>query len=442
MTYTPNRDDIGRFDFGDSRRDDAGQVLNEPTIELPDDVMRVVHGLRSDGLRPMLVGGSVRDALSGATPKDIDFEVYPLDGKSFDVDKLSVSARRFGRVDEVGKSFGVLKMRVGDTDLDLSLPRRDSKSGEGHRGFNISTDTSMTFEEAASRRDFTINAMMYDPATGEFVDPHNGRADWDSRTLRAVSDAFDEDPLRVMRGMQFASRFGMHMDDATITRCRRLRREAKTLPVERMRVEWEKWATKSTEPSAGLRVLHQTGWSSVVPGMSKMAGDERLHDEVDRVAQDSDEHKLDRRVMLGATLARRMTREDAVAFLDQSIEGVRAQRRAFDLSRSATLPLDDADLRLAAHGPVTLRERAVSHDARRGVLNRAIDLGVADRPEPDLLNGNDIMDVTGRKPGPWLKDVLTVAREAQARREFDSRGESIEWLRASTQPLGLPNSSH
>lgn len=392
-------------------------------IDLPTDAVRLVDRLRSDGMTAVLVGGSVRDSFDGRTPKDLDFEVYHAT-----VDDVAVSARKLGKVDEVGKAFGVLKMTLPDgTDIDLSVPRRENKVGAGHRGFEVSTDAGMTIEEASARRDFTINTLSYDPELGVLIDPHGGKGDLDNKVLRHVSDAFDEDPLRVMRGMQFASRFGMRMAPETAERCRSLMGEAATLPVERMRTEWEKWATKSRKPSAGLDVLRQTGWSDVIAGAAGLGADDNRR--VDAMRRVLDRHpQADAAVMMPATLAVSMSDADARKFLNQAIEGTKGQTKAFHLSRSSVPQRDDASLREAARGPVTLREVAVFHNDDR-LLAKAETLGIADGPEPDWASGDDILATTGRKPGPWVGEVVSRLRQAQARRVFHDRESALAWLR-------------
>src|SRR5712692_9969835 len=167
-------------------------------IHLPPALDAAVRALAAQGYRAVVVGGAVRDALLGLRPKDFDFEVYGIA-----YDKLAGLLVHLGRIDLVGKSFGVVKLASGGASYDFSVPRRDNKIGLHHRDFRATFDENITPREAASRRDFTINAMAWDPLTGEVLDFFHGREDLKSRTLRATSEAFAEDPLRVLRGMQF-----------------------------------------------------------------------------------------------------------------------------------------------------------------------------------------------------------------------------------------------
>jgi tRNA nucleotidyltransferase (CCA-adding enzyme) len=224
---------------------------------------RIVRQLDAAGFRALIVGGAVRDALLGLDPKDFDIEVY---GVSYD--QLAQILSRHGRVDLVGKSFGVVKLEGHD----FSVPRRDSKTGAHHRDFLAEFDPSITPRQAASRRDFTINAMAFGPVSGELLDFFGGRDDLQNRVLRATSDAFSEDPLRVLRGMQFACRFDLQLDSATARMARGISEQYSTIATERVAEEFNKWALKSTRPGLIGPYLLQTGWISHFPEIERLRG--------------------------------------------------------------------------------------------------------------------------------------------------------------------------
>ncbi|MBV8879919.1 MAG: hypothetical protein JO332_08155 [Planctomycetaceae bacterium] len=208
-------------------------------------VLEIARAVQSAGGRAYLVGGLVRDRILGLNhdARDIDLEVYRLDGPA-----LRSLLERFGRVNAVGEAFTVYK--IGD--IDVSIPRRDSKTGAGHRGFTVTGDPTMSEAEAARRRDFTINAMLCDPLTGEVVDPHGGLDDLRAGRLRAVDPAtFVEDSLRVLRAMQFAARFEFAVEPATAALCRRI--PLHDLPSERIWGEVEKLLLRARRPSIGLQ---------------------------------------------------------------------------------------------------------------------------------------------------------------------------------------------
>ncbi|HRI80882.1 MAG TPA: polynucleotide adenylyltransferase [Opitutaceae bacterium] len=235
-------------------------------MNLPDHLHQVLEAVRRIG-RPRLVGGGVRDWLLGLPCQDFDIEVAGVDFET-----LHRALAPYGATDVVGRSFGVIKLRHGQHEYDFSLPRRESKTGAGHRGFAIAPDPALTDADAASRRDFTINAIAYDPFSDAIIDPHGGRADLQAGILRHTSDAFTEDPLRVLRAMQFAARFDFALAPETAALCRGIADSYSELPVERVWAEWEKWAAKAIKPSRGLTVLEETGWLRHFPEIAALRG--------------------------------------------------------------------------------------------------------------------------------------------------------------------------
>lgn len=215
-----------------------------------------------------LVGGCVRDALLGHPCKDFDIEVFGLS-----YEQLVNALSRWGRTDLVGRSFGVVKLTVtGNGTFDFTIPRRDSKIAPGHKGFTVEFDLALTPKEAASRRDFTINSMMYDPRTKQLLDFFDGASDLKNKILRHTSSAFTEDPLRVLRGMQFAARFDLETAPETMALCRQIKSSHGELAVERVREEWFKWAEKSVCPSRGLKFLAETEWIEHFPEIKALMG--------------------------------------------------------------------------------------------------------------------------------------------------------------------------
>src|SRR5262245_131115 len=187
-------------------------------LKMPAGVRTLTEAIRAAGGRPYVVGGAVRDALLRRPSKDLDVEVFGLSGEA-----LQACLAALGAVDPVGQSFTVYKvsgLKGVDGAVDVSLPRRDSKVGPGHRGIAVAGDPNLSREEAARRRDFTINAVSVDPFTGEVFDPFDGRRDLENRSLRAVDAAtFGEDPLRALRAVQFAARFEVSVDPDTARLC-------------------------------------------------------------------------------------------------------------------------------------------------------------------------------------------------------------------------------
>lgn len=231
--------------------------------ELQEACMSIAKEVNKGGGRALLVGGCVRDALLGLVPKDADIEVFGIEP-----DNLEKILNRKFDVIQIGKAFGVLKVK--GLEIDVSIPRRESKMGVGHKGFKIEGDPRLSFEDAASRRDFTINAISWDPLTGEYIDPFNGRRDLEDGILRHVSDKFGEDPLRVLRAMQIAARFELKVDPETVQICRGI--EPENLPKERIFGEWKKLITRGMKPSIGLNFLKDCGWIRYYPELEALIG--------------------------------------------------------------------------------------------------------------------------------------------------------------------------
>ena len=169
-------------------------------------------------------------------------------------DTLVATLSGLGKVDLVGKSFGVAKFTKGGYEVDFSLPRSELKTASGHRGFDVVPDPDLDPEKAALRRDFTINAISYDWKGQKIFDPLGGVEDLDHRRLKHSSAAFTEDPLRVLRGFQFCARFELEPSPETVELCRSIQTSYSELPVERVWMEWEKWATRSRKPGLGIKV--------------------------------------------------------------------------------------------------------------------------------------------------------------------------------------------
>lgn len=243
------------------------QIIEGYTLEVPDEVTAICKKIRGLGGRAFLVGGCVRDSvinheIDGADlhPKDFDLEVYGLEPDLLQ----AVLGSRFGTIDSVGKAFGVLKASIDSWEepLDFAIPRRESNTGVGHKDFAITGDPTMTIAEAAKRRDLTLNSLAYDPLTSQVFDAFGGVEDIKNRQIDITDErTFIEDPLRVMRVMQFAARFDFAVTDQTRTLCRTMvdRGDLDSLPRERVTDELRKLLSKSPKPSVGLQLAREIG---------------------------------------------------------------------------------------------------------------------------------------------------------------------------------------
>lgn len=238
-------------------------AVSDLLAAVPAEVQAVGARLRQAGAsRVLLVGGAVIDLLQGHGVKDWDLEVYGLS-----MERLLAVSRLMGQADDVGKSFGIVKLRLpSGLDLDLNVPRRDSKTGAGHRDFAVTVDPRMSVTEAARRRDFTINAMGIDLASGALVDPFGGLADLQRGILRATDpELFKDDPLRALRAMQLIARKVDTIDPQTLQILRSMADEHPHLPRERILEEWRKLLLKGSKPSRGLQLLKDSGWIKHYP---------------------------------------------------------------------------------------------------------------------------------------------------------------------------------
>lgn len=401
------------------------------TMALPDGVPETLAALRECG-DPLIVGGAVRDALKGASSKDTDIEVY---GTTMDDLVKTLRGQGFA-VDEVGRAFGVLKVskRGVVRDLDVSVPRRDNAVGAGHRGFEVDTESPLTVTEAAARRDFTINALSYAPEFGAVIDPFNGTKDLKNGTLRHVSEAFSEDPLRVLRGFQFAGRFDMTLDPRTASLCRELRPRFEELAVERVREEWAKFYTKSRDHAAGVRALQAAGWDDIAPGLRDALRVPSVLPSLHNVAFVRPE---DRAAVGAAVIAAHVPDEERKGFLRTTMVTKESARAAADLAAMDPYELGSAyarkttAARLHRRGFTFARYREfaeVTEDtAALRVAEAATTEFICDGPEPPLLQGRDVLPFVSRKPGPWLGELVAESLDRQYRGEFADKDAAVAW---------------
>jgi len=233
-------------------------LLRRPGLE---PALAVMEEMRRRGGRPLLVGGFVRDLLlTGEPPRgDLDVEVQGLSAPETE----RIIREAGGRVQ--GRSFAVFAL----AGVEFALPRRERPTGPGHRDFLVEADPHMPYAEAAARRDLTMNAMALDPWEGRLLDPWGGRIDLAAGILRHTSPRFAEDPLRVLRVMQFAGRFGFAPAPGLIALCRTM--SLANLPRERLWEEWKKLLLQGTRPSLGLRFLRRCGALSFFPELQALA---------------------------------------------------------------------------------------------------------------------------------------------------------------------------
>lgn len=452
-------------------------------MELPAELRQVL--LQTGELRQAyLVGGCVRDALLGIPVTDYDIEVFGLP-----YEELARALSRWGKTDLVGRSFGVVKLSLPSGSVyDFTIPRRDSKVAPGHRGFQISFDPVLEPREAAARRDFTINSLMYDLREERLLDFFGGAEDLQNKVLRHTSEAFPEDPLRVLRGMQFCARFNLTPAAETIELARSIKGSYHELALERVREEWFKWAAKSVTPSLGLKYLCQTEWVEHFPEINALRGvpqDPEWHPEGDVFTHTC--HCCD--ALAGLERWQQADPQTRIVFMlavlchDFGKTTTTHEALRGGVVRIVSPGHEEASLKLTEdflgriNAPNIIRERAlplvVNHMvhyqnnsdrairrlAKRleperisslvtimmadsmgrpprprvvpaGVLElerRAIELAVQERPPAPILQGRHLIEA-GLEPGPQFGEVLHAAYEAQLGGEFQELSEGKRWL--------------
>jgi tRNA nucleotidyltransferase (CCA-adding enzyme) len=466
------------------RQPDPGRLAPENAAQ----VEAVARTIADAGGRAWLVGGTVRDCALELPVRDLDLEVFGLPAAD-----LRQALEHKYTLDLVGASFGILKLK--NAPIDIGLPRREVKAGEGHQGFLIDSDPDLPLDDAAARRDFTINAMYLDPLTGELADPWNGLEDLRRQILRHTSPAFVEDPLRVLRGMQLAARFDLHPAPETVALCRTIGLEG--LAVERIFTEWSKLITMGAAPSRGLRFLKEAGWLVHFPELAALPGvaqDPRWHPEgdvwthtlhcMDAFAEDRLGDEREDLIVGLAVLCHDFGKPSTT---QQSADGrIRAlghEQQSVPLAREflmrlgagprlieEVLPLvaehmcpltlfdagasDAAVRRLSVRvGRIDRLVRVARADDRgrpplpdegfpagRWLQEKAAQLDVTDGAPAPLIQGRHLMAL-GQKPGKEFKGILSELYEAQLAGEFTSEQEGVELARALLAKTQNPGSS-
>ena len=449
---------------------------------MPLDLAReIAVAARTAGGRALIVGGWVRDRLRGHPSKDLDLEVFGIPQ-----DRLAPLLASFGRVEAVGQSFPVYKVIAqGEGEfIDVALPRRESKSGRGHKGFEVVGDPAMSIEDAARRRDFTVNSIAWDPLTDTYEDPFDGRADLDRRLLRAVDPTtFGDDSLRVLRAVQFAARFEFALDADTAALCRRIPLD--DLPSERIWGELEKLLLAAERPSVGFALSLDLGVvDRLLPELKPLVGCEQepewhpegdvwthtllVIDKARELNADLDRPRLIA-LMLGAVChdlgkpattavidgrIRSLNHEEAgvaptLSLLDRlnihTIDGFDVRTQVVGLVAHHLKPGmlckaaqvgDRAFRRLAQKVDLELLARVARADClgRTGdfdcsamdwFIDRARALGVEHHPPAPLLMGRHLLAL-GLSPGPKVGEILQVVYERQLDGEVRSVEDAID----------------
>ena len=405
-------------------------------LPLVSSVLDTIAGL--EGI-PIIVGGAIRDWIMGLPCDDIDVEIFNIDS----VEHLQFLLKPLGRLELVGRVFGVCRYRSPDGTVDFTMPRREHKIREGHTGFDIDLDPGLSFKEAALRRDFTMNAIGLDWLTNRVLDPYNGIADIRAQRIRHVGSQFPEDPLRVLRVVQFAARLNFTVDADTLALCRTIPLGA--LSSARILEEFTKLFSKSKSPSVGIALLEPLGVLAQWPELRHYHSSSELWGRgsaaVDQMAR---QLKPGRSVglMVAAWLYHSQFIPShapvAMTFLNRIMESKRQKNGILNLI-SATKALvsvdkkmpDDSQLREAStvtqlRHVVALISALFPNNPQlvRYIHARSTELGILDRPPEPLVSGRDLMGL-GIPEGVHLGEMLADFYSAQLAGKITSKATAL-----------------
>ena len=408
-------------------------------IDYPNKLQKIFDKLSLNGMKIIIVGGYVRDKILKIESKDIDIELYGLDS----LDSLEKLLDEFGSPNSVGKSFGVVKLNFKGYELDFSLPRKDNKVGVGHKGFVVTTEKNMDFTTAASRRDFTINAMGYDVNERKFFDPYGGLEDLRKGILRAVDlKKFDEDPLRVLRGIGFSARFCLTFEKELFTHCTNLIASGVLceLASERIFEELQKMLLKSPKPSLALLQLQALGAFHFFSELNSLTQNQfrELLEALDRLHSIKTQNDKEKILLALTLLVEEFTEEKMQTFLDRITKErtliKEVKHYAKLLRKEFKEPLDDPILyRLAKESELRLffilcqAKQKFSQENLESYKKRAKSLNILRKPLPALIGGQELINL-GLKPSQEFKTILSKAYNAQIEGVFSAKEEALKWL--------------
>ncbi len=452
-------------------------------ITLPAPLEIIINALLQKAYRPVVVGGYLRDALLNLPSKDIDIEVFGCTALS----ELEEVLSAFGKVHRVGKSFGVIKLQLAELEVDFSLPRQEEKIGKGHKGFTVTLDGTLTFREAAVRRDFTMNAMGYDLQSRTLLDPFNGQNDLTNRRLDIVNaETFVEDPLRLYRAVQFAARFELEATEELHAVAREMVKSKMLdeLPKERVFEEIKKLLLKSKKPSIGFKLMDTFGMLAYFPELKALQGvpqDPDYHPEGDvwvhtlmvvdaMTTLHTDDEKKNLYLSLAA-LCHDLGKANTTEFIDGCIRAIGHEKTGVPLTETflerlseekalveRVLPLVQHHLkpmqfykqgakaaairRLASQvnieeliilakadflGRTTTEALEGDFKAGKWLAERADELKVLNRPLEPLVLGRDLIRA-GFVPSTQFSEILKTVYVKQMDGEITTKEEGLEWV--------------
>ncbi|MDN5098949.1 CCA tRNA nucleotidyltransferase [Aliarcobacter butzleri] len=355
----------------------------------------------------MLVGGCVRDSFLNKKIKDYDIEIFNFDS----LEILEKSLKKFGNVNLVGKSFGVLTLKIDEYDFDFSLPRIEKKVGNSHQDFEVSTNANLSFKEAAKRRDFTINAIGYDYFKNEILDPFGGMNDLKNKIVKHIDDkTFVEDSLRVYRSVQFASRFEFKIDENTKILCKKIvsSGELKFLPKERVFEELKKLFLKSKKPSLGLNLLKEFNIMNIEQNLEEI-------DNLAFILKDKNYDDFRKLYLFYSCLCKGMNEDETFSFIKNLTDDKKFIKNILILNETNLTNdikiLKRLSLKLKLEDLIVLNQ-AFKNQISLEVLEILKSLDILNSPIKPLVLGKNLIKL-GFVPSERFKEILDFAFDLQ-----------------------------
>ncbi|MDH1975168.1 CCA tRNA nucleotidyltransferase [Aliarcobacter butzleri] len=355
----------------------------------------------------MLVGGCVRDSFLNKKIKDYDIEIFNFNS----LEILEKSLKKFGNVNLVGKSFGVLTLKIDEYDFDFSLPRIEKKVGNSHQDFEVSTNANLSFKEAAIRRDFTINAIGYDYFKNEILDPFGGTNDLKNKIIKHIDDkTFVEDSLRVYRSVQFASRFEFKIDQNTKILCKKIvsSGELKFLPKERVFEELKKLFLKSKKPSLGLNLLKEFNIMNIEQNLEEI-------DNLAFILKDKNYDDFRKLYLFYSCLCKGMNEDKTFSFIKNLTDDKKFIKNILTLNETNLTNdikiLKRLSLKLKLEDLIVLNQ-AFKNQISLEVFEILKNLDILNTPIKPLVLGKDLIKL-GFAPSEKFKEILDFAFNLQ-----------------------------
>ncbi|MDN5106269.1 CCA tRNA nucleotidyltransferase [Aliarcobacter butzleri] len=383
------------------------RFINIIKINLPKILIKILNDLQELGSKPILVGGCVRDSFLNKKIKDYDIEIFNFNS----LEILEKSLKKFGNVNLVGKSFGVLTLKIDEYDFDFSLPRIEKKVGNSHQDFEVSTNANLSFKEAAIRRDFTINAIGYDYFKNEILDPFGGTNDLKNKIIKHIDDkTFVEDSLRVYRSVQFASRFEFKIDQNTKILCKKIvsSGELKFLPKERVFEELKKLFLKSKKPSLGLNLLKEFNIMNIEQNLEEI-------DNLAFILKDKNYDNFRKLYLFYTCLCKGMDEDKTFSFIKNLTDDKKFIKNILTLNETNLTNdikiLKRLSLKLKLEDLIVLNQ-AFKNQISLEVFEILKSLDILNTPIKPLVLGKDLIKL-GFVPSEKFKEILDFAFDLQ-----------------------------